>query len=174
MRRLLLATVLVSFLVSIAAAQQPTKDQWSDWRGFLGAWEGTGAGGPGQGRGSFSFAEELQGAILVRRNYAQYPAAKDKSAYRHDDLMVIYPKAGKTRADYWDNEGHVIRYLVEFGDGGRRLVFTSDPAQPGPRYRLTYSKTGDNDLMLTFEIAPPNAPANYKTYIEATARRAKP
>ncbi|MBZ5630712.1 MAG: hypothetical protein LAO06_17795 [Acidobacteriia bacterium] len=169
----MLAIILLSCWA--ASAQEHPKDKWADWQPFLGTWEGAGSGGPGQGNGSFTFASELQGAVLVRHNYAQYPATKDRPAYRHDDLMVIYPDASskKTCADYWDNEEHVIHYFVELADGGRRLVMTSDPSQPGPRYRLTYVKTGDNDLKLTFEVAPPNAPEKFKTYIEATAKRTK-
>jgi hypothetical protein len=89
--------------------------------------------------------------------------------------MVIYldPQTRQTRADYWDSEEHVIHYLVEFADRRRKLVMLSDPAQPGPRYRLTYVKTGDNDLKLTFEVAPAAAPEKFVTYIEATARRTK-
>ena len=52
-----------------------------------------------------------------------------------------------------------------------KLIFTSEAAQPGPRYRLTYIKTGDDTLKMTFEIAPPNDPSKFKTYIEAAARR---
>ena len=62
---------------------------------------------------------------------------------------------------------------MEFADGGRKLVMLSDPAQPGPHYRLSYVKIGDNDLKLTFEIAPPDAPDKFKTYIEAAAKRTK-
>jgi len=107
----------------------------------------------------------------VRHNFAEYPASKDKPAYRHDDLMVIYPGGDdkKTRADYWDNEGHVIHYEVEVSSG--KLVFVSDPAQAGPRYRLTYVKTGETELKLTFEIAPSADRDSFKTYIEASARR---
>jgi hypothetical protein len=67
------------------------------------------------------------------------------------------------------NEGHVIRYDVEVIKG--RLVFVSDAGQPGPRFRLTYLKTGENTLKLTFAIAPPTDRDNFKTYIEATAQR---
>jgi len=156
---------------SLAAARTQTKDPWVDWEPFLGNWEGMGSGDPGQGHGEFSFAPELQGAVLVRHNYAEYPPSKDKPAYRHDDLMVIYPGADnkKRRADYWDNEGHVIHYEVEVSAG--KLVFVSDPAQSGPRYRLTYLKTGEEELKLTFEIAPPNDRNSFRTYIEASARR---
>ena len=169
MRRLILIVLVLSG--ACAAAQQLSPEKWADWQPFLGTWEGAGGGGPGQGSGSFTFTPELQGAVLVRHNYAQYPATKDKPAYRHDDLMVIYPEPSgkKTRADYWDSEGHVIHYVVEFTD--RKLVMVSEAGQPGPRYRLTYAKTGDNDLKLTFEIAPPDAPEKFKTYIEASARR---
>jgi hypothetical protein len=171
MRRLILIALVLS--LACAAAQQLPPEKWTDWQPFLGTWEGAGGGGPGQGSGTFTFTPELQGAVLVRHNNAQYPATKDKPAYRHDDLMVIYPDASgkKTHADYWDNEGHVIQYIVEFTD--HKLVMVSDTGQPGPRYRLTYVKTGDNDLKLTFEIAPPEAPDKFKTYIEATAKRAK-
>ena len=173
MHRCIVAVLVLSATMTVA--QEVPRDRWADWQPFLGAWEGTGGGGPGQGSGGFTFTPEIQGAVLVRHNYAQYPATKDKPAYRHDDLMVIYPDASdkKTRADYWDNEGHVIRYVVEFTDGARKLVMVSEAGQPGPRYRLTYVKTGDNELKLTFEIAPPEAPDKFKTYIEASAKRAK-
>ena len=158
-----------SSVASQARAQK--KDLWADWAPFLGSWEGAGSGDPGQGRGEFSYALELEEAVLVRHNFAEYPASKDKPAYRHDDLMVIYPGANdkKTHADYWDNEGHVIHYEVEVSAG--KLVFMSDPAQAGARYRLTYIKTGEDDLKLRFEIAPAADRNSFKTYIEATARR---
>jgi hypothetical protein len=117
--------VVLLALLAGAGAQERLPEKWADWRPFLGTWEGAGGGGPGQGSGGFTFTPELQGAVLVRHSYAQYPATKDKPAYRHDDLMVIYPvpSGKKTRADYWDNEGHVIHYVVEFrpqaGDGER-------------------------------------------------------
>ncbi|HKE07272.1 MAG TPA: hypothetical protein VKB48_05550 [Candidatus Acidoferrum sp.] len=155
----------------LRTSAKQNKALWADWDAFLGTWQGTGNGEPTQGRGEFSFAPELQGAVLVRHNFAEYPASKDRPAYRHDDFMVIYLGADnqKPRADYWDNEGHVIHYEVELSPG--KLVFLSDPAQPGPRYRLTYRKTGEDELKLTFEIAPPADRSVFKTYIEASARR---
>ena len=170
MRRLALILLLSS---SMFAQNLPVKDRWTGWQPFLGTWEGLGSGAPGEGGGEFSFRPELQGAVLVRHSYAAYPATKDKPAYRHDDLMIVYQDGKTTRADYWDNEDHVIRYTAELSDGGHKLVFASDAAQPGPRYRLTYLKTGEDTLKLTFEIAPPNAPAKFSTYIEAAARRKK-
>ena len=163
------ALVFVILMASLAPAQTAAKNPWAVWEPFLGTWVGSGSGQPGEGAGEFSVKPELQGAVLVRRNYAEYPATKDKPAYRHDDLMVIYGDGDKTRADYWDNEGHVIHYGVEASAG--KLVLLSDQAQAGPRYRLTYVKTGADTLKLTFEIAPPNDRNAFKTYIAAEAKR---
>src|SRR5215471_20542457 len=77
----------------LRTSAKQNKALWADWDAFLGTWQGTGNGEPTQGRGEFSFAPELQGAVLVRHNFAEYPASKDRPAYRHDDLMVIYPGA---------------------------------------------------------------------------------
>ena len=169
MTRIRVCVVLLVISAAMAAAQSQPKNDWAGWQPFLGTWSGAGNGEPGQGNGEFSFVPELQGAVLTRHSYAEYPATKDKPAYRHDDLMLIYSDTDKTRAEYWDNEHHVIHYEVALSDN--KLMFISDAAQPGPRYRLTYVKTGDDILKMTFEIAPPNDPSKFKTYIEAAARR---
>ena len=170
MTRSVCGVILSVIFAATAVAQTQPKTNWAAWQPFFGMWSATGSGDPGQGKGDFSFGPELQGAVLTRHSYAEYPATKDKPAYRRDDLIVIYSEpGGPTHAEYWDNEGHVIRYGVEVSDG--KLVFTSDSSQPGPRFRLTYVKTGDDALKMTFEIAPPNDPSKFKTYIEASARR---
>jgi hypothetical protein len=165
--------ILMLLLCATALAQNPPADRWAEWQPFIGEWEGVGSGSPGEGSGRFSFGPELQGAVLVRHSYAAYPATKDRPASRHDDLMVVYKQGQLTRADYWDNEGHVIRYGVELGDAGRKLTFLSEAVAGQPRFRLTYVKTGVDTLNLKFEIAPPNAPEKFATYIDASAKRAQ-
>lgn len=147
---------VVVFLCATTVAQPPDKNGWAEWGPFLGAWQGSGGGGPGHGVGEFNFATELQGAVMIRHNYAEYPATNGKPSFRHDDLVVIYHDTeNKTRADYWDSEGHIIHYDVALS--ADKLVFLSDVGAPGPRYRLTYVKTDANTLKITFEIAPPNS-----------------
>jgi len=99
---------------SWATALTPPRGLWSDWEPYLGTWQGTGTGDPGQGRGEFRFELRLQGVVLVRHSYAENATTEDKPANRHEDLMVIYPDADskKTRTDYGDDEGHVIHYEV--------------------------------------------------------------
>src|SRR6266849_4941025 len=118
------------FLISIAAlAQQPKeRDPWSSLRFLIGEWVGEGGGGPGQGTGVFSFQPDLDGKILVRKNHSEYPATKDRPAFSHDDLMIVYPETAGAplRAVYFDTEGHVIQYAIGGSADGSSVRFLSD------------------------------------------------
>ncbi len=166
--RNLLFFALISLTASLAAAQNSTSAATDPLLGvkfLVGNWVGEGSGQPGTGGGEFSFAPELSGRVLVRHSYAEYPSTKDRPAFRHDDLMVLYPESGKLRADYWDNEGHAIHYTVTTEPGS--ATFVSDG--PGPRFRLTYSAKSADKVAIKFEIAPPGG--EFKTYLEGTARK---
>jgi hypothetical protein len=149
-------------------------NDWGALQFLIGNWTGEGGGGPGQGTGSFSFQPDVQGKVLVRRNHSEYPAAKDRPAVVHDDLMIVYRESdesaeGALRAIFFDNEQHVIRYIVTmFGD---KVVFTSEPSRGAPRYRFTYTRVPADALRIKFEIAPPGK--DFATYIEAAAHRAR-
>jgi len=83
---------------------------------------------------------------------------------------VIYQDAtGHTKADYYDNEGHVIHYAVELTPTHDVATFLSDPTPSAPQFRLTYTKKTDGQVAIKFEIAPPGRP--FSPYLEATARR---
>ena len=57
---------------------------------------------------------------------------------------------------------------------GNSMEFLSDAIEAAPRYRLTYSKTGDADSMkLKFEIAPADKRDVFTSYIDATLRRVR-
>ncbi|MBI1791899.1 MAG: hypothetical protein HYR60_30600 [Acidobacteria bacterium] len=146
-------------------------DRWDPLRFLIGDWAGAGTGQPGEGTGSFSFRLDLDRKILVRKNRASYPATPQRPAFSHEDLMVVYPEpAGdKLRAIYFDNEGHVIHYAV--ASSADSVEFLSDPAPAGPRFRLSYRRTGPGKLALKFEIAPPGKPEAFSSYIEATASK---
>lgn len=160
---------------AIASAQQAAKPaNWESWQFLLGEWEGKGGGAPGQGSGGFTFALDLQKRILVRRNHSDYPATNKQPAFSHEDLMVIYQEADKpARAIYFDNEGHVIHYNVEFSPDQNSLVFLSEASPSAPQFRLTYKKAPRNSLAITFEIAPPGAPGKFTTYLQAVVQKKK-
>lgn len=162
------ALLTVLFILSSLSAQttQPG-DRWAPLAFLLGEWTGEGGGDPGQGSGGFSFLPEQNGTILVRKNRADYPASKDRPAYSHTDLMIVYLEDTKFHAIYFDSEDHVIHYDVAPSGDGKSVQFLSK------NYRLTYSKTGTDSVAIKFEIAPGDQPGAFKTYIEATARRTK-
>src|SRR5690242_19738130 len=71
--RLLLLAILAT--VPAFAAQD-----WGPAQFLIGEWRGEGNGRPGTGAGAFSFAEDVQGRVLVRKSYAEYPATGGKPA----------------------------------------------------------------------------------------------
>jgi len=170
----LLLISLTGFLALIVTsrAQDSTK-AWAPFEYLTGDWVGEGGGQPGQGSGEFTFLPDLQGHILVRKNRAAYPATKDRPAFTHDDLMVVYRDSESTppRAIYFDSEGHVIHYSVTATSDHKTIEFVSEVSPSSPRYRLTYLMTSGDALTLKFEIAPPGKPDSFSTYIEAKAKR---
>ena len=172
-------TALMTFLLlpSIASAQPAgIADDWGPWVYLMGQWEGDMGGQPGQGTGEFAFYFDLDGKTMVRRGRADFPATKERPAFSHEDLMVICAEpsgAGKRRAVYFDNEGHVIEYAVEYSAERRTFTFVSEAVASAPRFRLTYTKGETDQLAVKFEVAPPGKPDAFSTHVEGSAHRKK-
>jgi len=172
-RSSLLLIALISFNLAPLIIASESSAFSTNWQPLIGNWTAEGTGAPGNGAGVFSFGFDLQNRVIIRKSHTEYPAADGHPAFAHDDLMIVYQDRGpgKLRADYFDNEGHVIRYTGAFSNGGRRLTFLSDPEPSQPTFRLTYDVSEANGLTIKFEIAPPNAPAEFKTYVQGSARK---
>lgn len=169
--RFLKAFGLVSFalglLVGTARGESPAT--LAPFQFLLGQWEGI--GDQGGATGGFTFAPGVQDRVIVRTNYSNTPASGGHPASRHDDLMVIYLDAGIVKADYFDNEGHVIRYVAEARPGV--VVFVSETKPAEPRYRLSYRQESVTTLKGTFEVAPPGTPDAFASYLSWAARKIK-
>jgi len=161
--------ILVVSLLVAACCWAQQEDPWKPFQALIGDWVGEGGGGPGQGGGGFSYQFDLQKNVIVRRNYAEYPAQNGRPAFRHDDLVIVYLDGAsrRPRAIYFDSEGHTIRYAITVS--GDSLIFESEPGEPGTHYRLTQTPARGR-LTGKFESRGPGE-AQYKTYIEFTARR---
>jgi len=160
------------FVTSSSPAEEPKEDPWAAFRFVLGEWVGEGGGKPGQGSGGFSFAPDLDGKVLVRKNRNEIPAASGRPAATHEDLLIVYRGADgkRNKAIYFDNEDHVIQYTVTPSEDGKSLVFLGDAVPSQPRFRLTYAKAKGEAVTIKFEIAPPGK-EEFRTYVEGTVRR---
>ena len=157
--------------ISLTAAAVPVwaqSEALSSLRFLLGEW--TAVDTPRDESGSFSFKSAVQDHVIVRTNEATYAATADRSASRHEDLLVIFTENGSMRADYFDSEGHVIRYTVQAREPNH-AVFLSEPTAREPGYRLTYSRGADGLLVGSFEIAAPGSSSSFKPYLSWKARR---
>jgi hypothetical protein len=165
MRRLLALALLIVSGHDVAQAQAVPM---APLRFLIGDWQAIDTA-PGEA-GSFTFALAVQDHLMVRTNEARYAADGARPASRHDDLLVIYGDNGSLKADYFDSEAHVIRYLVEVRPQNV-VVFLSEPNPREPRYRLTYTAGADGVLIGSFEIAPPGSPDSFKPYLSWKARK---
>ena len=161
MRSLSMVVLLSTILATVAVAGPP--GELEPFSFLIGEWSASGSGQPGVGTGTAVFARALQDRAIVRTSYAEYPAALGKPASRHDDLMVIYTHAGVVHADYYDSEGHVIRYLGSSGGPGQAM-FVSEPVAGEPAFRLSYKLEG-GVLKGEFAIAPPGTAPAFTPYL---------
>jgi hypothetical protein len=137
-----------------ATASAPTVGpEWEPLRALVGTWEGRDEAMKSSGR--FTLAPDLDGKVLVRRNTNDTPRGK------HEDLMVISRGPAGLRADYWDNEGHVIAYAIT--TEGSRVKFVSDAVPNAPRFELTYDVRGPDELAIDFAVAPPGGNLQHYT-----------
>lgn len=167
---------LVTFLLAAGQATPASDATWAKWKWLLGTWQGDAAGGkPGTPTASgFSFVPELEGKVLVRRDFTEFPAVGNRPAFKHEGLMVVYPdpRGDTFYAHSYDNEGHVIVYDVTASE--QRIVFTSPARVGGPRFRLVYEpEAAGGGIQIRFEIAPPGQPERFETYIEGAAHRTR-
>jgi hypothetical protein len=167
--RLVALIVVLAAIISpyrAAADDAPAKDSWADLRFLIGDWDAEPASGLVSGH--FSLAEDLGGAVLVRKNHAEYaPKPGEKSGTIHDDLMFVYSEGGKHRATFLDPEGHAIHYGIAAVPHG--AVFESDAVPGAPRYKLTYEEKEPGLVAVTFTIAPPGG--EYKTYVSGVVKK---
>jgi hypothetical protein len=168
MRKMVKIFLFISiFVVSPVFGQQ--NQTWDNWNWLIGNWSGEGSGQPGQGGGTFSFIFSLDKNIVVRKSHSEYPAANNKPAIIHDDLMIVYPNSGgnSCKAIYFDNEGHKIDYQVTYAD--KQIVLTSEKNANMPVFRLTYTLLSDGMVDTKFEMSQDGK--TFMTYIEGKSKK---
>jgi len=161
--------LLCSLIISVSYAQ--TTSTWENWQWLLGEWQGEGSGQPGQGGGSFSFTQELDDHVIIRKSHSEYPGRDNGPIVIHEDLMVVYknPTGDPSTAIYFDNEGHTIRYQLKYTD--KTIVFTSEKLENTPIFRLSYTLLDSGMVHTKFEMSRDGE--NFINYIEGTSKKIK-
>ena len=167
-KKIIFSAILFGLLVNCLGQQN---SRWNNWSWLIGEWKGERSGKSGQGGGTFTFKNDLDQRILVRKSHSEYPATGNEPRIIHDDLMVIYPdlSGNPVKAIYFDNEGHTINYSIVYLD--RSIVLTSDKIPNIPVFRLTYSHLKDDTVDTKFEISRDDV--KFNTYIEGRSIRIK-
>ena len=158
--------------ITLTLAPVPVAAQSGDalapLRFLLGDW--TAIDTPPGESGSFTFMLSVHDHVIVRTNEANYAAAAQRPASRHEDLLIIFLENRSLKANYFDSEGHVIRYAVDARESNH-AVFISEPNAREPRYRLTYTAGRDGTLVGSFEVSPDGSSDAFKPYLSWKARK---
>jgi len=157
---------------SIPVKAPAKADPWAGLRFLIGSWEAKTIGGVAQAQASagYAFRLELRDHVLARHSRSGACSAPDDFDCQHSDLLYIYPTGSGSafEAIYFDNEGNVIHYGVTTPKPGT-LIFLSDPAQPGPQYRLSYTFL-DGVMSGQFELKMPGQ-TDFTSYLEWNGKR---
>jgi hypothetical protein len=153
------------------AAKRSELYKWQPWQFLLGTWKGDAKGTAGDGPGEFTFKTDLDGKILVATNNQEFGANSEHAGFTYRSMMVVYLLGVDTAAIFYDNEGHVLNYSVQFSNNPRRVTFTGERVPYAPRFRFSYIDNGDGTLKAVFETAPANTPTVYSSHVEGTARK---
>ena len=172
-RRFAPLTAMALLTACILGAQTPTPaDPWAGLRFLIGSWEARTTGGLAQARSSatYAFRLELRDHVLARHSSSGACKGPEDFDCQHGDLLYIYPAGnGQTlEAIYFDNEGHVIHYDVSTPKPGT-VFFLSNPAQPGPRFRLSYELV-DGVMTGKFQLQMPGQ-TEFASYLEWSGKR---
>jgi hypothetical protein len=170
----ILTSFLFGVLLSIQSSAQTQKDPWTPLQFLIGSWLGTGLGKPGEAvQGTATFSFDLNKSVIVRKTKVEIASKPGETTSQvHEDLMIIHPQPGdpKFGAEFFDNEGHVIRYTIDTPKPGV-AIFESKAAEKAPRFQLVYASTDEDKLTTDFLIAPPGG--DFTSYIKGTAQRIK-
>jgi hypothetical protein len=160
--------------MSMAAqnGQEAPADPWKPLRFLIGTWDATTKGGSAgaAATGAYTFQLELKDHVLAR--HAVGAGCKGPADFNceHTDMLYVYQEGpGEPyRAIYFDNEGHVIRYVLT-APAPDTAVFLSDAAQPGPQFRLTY-ELKERVMTGKFQMRMPGQ-AEFRSYLEWSGGR---
>jgi hypothetical protein len=165
-------------LPSFAIAQSDQRDVWEPFKYFVGNWEGTGKGQPGESKMQREYKFVLNGKFLHAQNRSIYePQAKNPKGQIHEDWGLL--SFDKSRKQFvlrqFHVEGFVSEYVMTSASGdGKTFVFTTERIENIPagwRARETYRILSADEFVEEFALAHPGK--DFELYSESRHKRKK-
>jgi len=157
-------------------ARQP--DVWEPLKYFVGSWEGTGKGQPGDAKVEREYQFVLNGKFLQAKNKSTYlPQEKNPKGEVHEDWgLFSYDRSRKQFVlRQFHVEGFVNQYALDTkASNSKTLVFVTESMENIPagwRARESYRILNDDEFVEVFELAAPGK--EFEVYSENRFKRKK-
>jgi hypothetical protein len=163
-----------------SAGDQPAADEvqlLSALDPFIGRWEGTSEGQPGNGTVEREYTRILNSRFVHMKNRNVYPPQeRNVKGEQHEDVGIFSVDKARKRIVFrqFHIEGFVNEYVQEPQPADRTLVFVTEAIENIPsgwRARETYRVIGPDEFEEVFELAPPGKP--FELYSRARLKRVR-
>jgi len=172
----LLLALLLCPPIQAQATQQP--DVWEPLKYFVGSWEGTAKGQPGNGKVEREYQFVLNGKYLQAKNKSTYPPQeKNPKGEVHEDWGLFSYDRGRKQfvLRQFHVEGFVNQYALDrAASDSKTLVFVTESIENIPagwRARESYRILNNDEFVEVFELAAPGK--EFEVYAENRFKRKK-
>ena len=160
---------------AVGADQSAARSRLSPVQAFVGKWQGTSEGQPGNGTLTREYRPILGDRFIEEVNRSVYPAQeKNPKGEIHEHRSIFsYDRARKTIVfRQFHSEGFVNQYIQEASTRPGVIVFVTEAIEnipKGYRARETYTFVNANEFEELFEIAEPGK--DFAPYSKARLKR---
>jgi hypothetical protein len=158
-------TIFLLLILSIPlCAQTKNTADWHQFNYFIGSWLGPAVGQWGTGKCDNQFQFLLNGKYLeIRHRVITPPQEKMPKGEVHQDIgLMSYDKArGKFILRQFHGEGFVNQYILTVSPDNKSLIWETEAIEnvdTGWRAKQTWKIVGPDEMVETFELAPPSKP----------------
>jgi hypothetical protein len=149
---------------------------WAPFNFFVGSWQGSGNGKPGQSQVERVYEFVLNSQFLYVRSTSLYPPQeRNPKGEQHQDWgFISYDKTRRTFVlRQFHVEGFVNQYVLgQMSDDGQTISFITESIENIPagwRAKETYRILGPAEFVESFELAGPEK--DFELYAENRLRR---
>lgn len=161
MKQLFTLTVFCILISTSLFSQEEKKpDVWQPMRFFIGTWEGTGAGEPGNSTVKRKYSFVLNDKFINGENTSVYaPQEKNPKGetHQHRDIFSFDKSKKKFILRQFHQEGFVNQYILDsISTDGKFISFITEAIENIPagwKAKETYRILNDNEFTETFELA---------------------